>query len=213
MSRRLKFTPRQLAIAATLAGFGAAAQANLVANGSFETGDFTGWSIRTITTCCSFFSPTVTNTVAATDGSFSAGLDNGFALLWVEQTLSTVAAQRYRVSFDLGILSSSSPNSRQDLLTVRDGGGDLVLTETLLSNNVFTSAVAPDYKSYAFEFDATGSSTTIRFATDGYTPFASSFLDKVSVTAVSAIPEPAAAWLAAAGLGVIALVRRRRAAA
>jgi hypothetical protein len=167
------------------------APVNLVTNGSFETGDFTGWD-QFGDTSFTF----VTTELAAggpTDGDWHAAFgpldpSGGF----IVQTIATIPGKRYTFSFDLANLGGT-PNA---FGAIWDGSfvalaGDLP---------------AFDYGSFSIPVTASGTATLIGF---GFYNEPSFFLlDNVSVTGV--IPEPATWAMMIAGFGLVGSALRRR---
>lgn len=166
----------------------ALAAGNLVANGDFETGDFTGWTefgddtiYKGVT--CAGADPAGGDCLAyfgtATPSGITQSIDLG------------QAGQAYAVSFafmpDGGLPSS---------LKVEFGG------QTLLSLN---NSSASDFQVFSFNGLSNAARMTLSFTfTD---PSGLLFLDNVSVTAV---PEPATLGLMGAGLAALAFIGRRR---
>jgi hypothetical protein len=180
-----------IVLAASMAGMAANA-ANLVTNGSFETGDFTGWtqfgdeSYTGVTGC--------QGNGCATDGVDLAyfGPVNGVG--GISQTLAT-GAGLYDISFDLS-------NYQGAYFSADFGGVSLLVNvpQELVTHYSFTDVAASGPTTLSFSFQNTP---------DYYT------LDDVSVTAAAGVPEPASWALmltGAFGLGATLRSARRRAA-
>ena len=163
---------------------------NLVTNGSFETGDFTGWD-QVGDTSFTF----VTDVVVAggpTDGTFHAAFgpvdpSGGFII----QTLATIPGQTCIFSFDLANLGGT-PNAFGAIW-----------------DDVFVLVTGDlpgfDYGSFSGEFVASGASTVIGF---GFYHDPSFFLiDNISV---AVIPEPGTWAMLIAGFGLVGFAARRR---
>lgn len=206
--RATPVTALAAAAALSLLWLAPAAQAsNLLVNGSFETGDLTGWAPS---------GALVVNTLTTTDGVYAVNLGNGFNLRHIEQTLPTLAGTLYGIGLDLGALSPGTANTRGDRLLVLDAGGAELLNVLLQTPGAFTSPSAPAFSAHSHSFTALGSATRIRLETEWYTSGTSSVVDNVVVQALtSPIPEPGSLALWLAGLAGMAGVgcRSRRSAA
>lgn len=171
-----------LAVALVAGGVGAAqAQSNLVANGGFETGSFSGWQTSNL----SFLSGV--DDLAAHSGDFGAFGGEGT----LTQTLQTAAGTLYDLRFWL----------RNDGLTPNE------FTVQWNGTTVFTAADlgAFDYREFAITGLGGGAASqlSIHFRNDqGFLEF-----DDISVTAV---PEPSQLALMALGLAGMLAWRRSR---
>jgi hypothetical protein len=189
---------RAFAIGLTILIAAPAAHADLLQNGGFETGDFTGW--------------TQTGNVAVTTqpyfGIGNATLDGNYLVVFnsgdtppnavLTQTFNTIAGTDYTVSFDYGGSAGQSIN-----VASTDLSGGALGSLSATSNGSFSSATV---FSYTFEADSTSSTLTIR-DTAANTVSSDGVLDNVSVTAV---PEPASLTLFGAGLAGLGWLRRRK---
>ena len=146
--------------------------ANLVVNGDFNTGNFTGWTKSGNTALSD-----IVNNSSAYNGTYYYRSGATGSLGYISQTLTTVAGNQYDLSYVLRI--DGSTNQFQVLI---DGNSISAL-------NLVNVASQSSYSPYSYSFTASGSSTTLTFGfrnDPNYTR-----LDNVSVTApASAVPEP-----------------------
>jgi hypothetical protein len=183
-----------LAVVLLLASTGQA-QADLVVNGGFETGNFSGWtqSGNTGFTSVSTFNPA--------SGIYAAALGPVGSPGFLGQLLPTTVGQAYTISFAL-----SSDGMIPNFFEARFG------SQTLLSQNNIPATLG--YTTYTFNATATSALTPLTFGfrnDPGYL-----HLDAVHVnprTPGGQTPEPGS--LALLGIGAVGLggyaVRRRRA--
>lgn len=195
----MRFAVRSLVLVMLFAGVACAPgfATNLIVNGGFETGDFSGWTV------------TGNNTVVEGDGfsnyephggTYFAALGNyGLPLGSVSQSFMDVSGQQYELTYYLAS-DGMDPN---ELETEVDGN---VLSD--LVNVPVTGSAPYPYVEYDFLFTGTGDDTLAFLDLDDPSFLA---LDDVSVAAVPApIPEPGSMALFGTGiLGVLGMVRRR----
>jgi choice-of-anchor C domain-containing protein len=195
------------------------ARADLVVNGSFENGvnDASPGNFQTIPgSGASITGWTVNGSVdwingywTAADGTHSVDL-NGVAIGGVEQSITTVPNEVYRLTFDLSAnpdFLNSNPDSR---------------TVTVLGQNfTYTFSEPPNSRSnmywqlFAMNFTATGTSTLLNFESQvNQNCCWGPALDNVSVTdlnRVGPVPEPSTwAMMILGFLGVGFLTYRRK---
>jgi len=160
---------------------------NLVANGSFEAGAFTGWQLNANDTL-------VTN--QNYDG-FSPETGADYALLgsrYQNGTLSQSITDTPGEALTLTFWLASDGQAYNDFTASFDG-------HTLLA---LTNIAAQGWTLYSETMIATGTDT-LRFSFRDDPQYLA--LDNVSVTP-SALPEPSAGALLLAGLGIAAVVRK-----
>ncbi len=218
---RVKFAA--FAIAAGMIA-GPAAAANLITNGGFETGDFTGWTVANVAGGSgSWFvtgngAPSAINgfaqPVLAGGGNFSASTDQtGPGSHTISQTFAAVAGTQYVLSFDaratdasgqgpigFGIDYAFDPNQHVQVTV----NGD----ETLIYYGVLT----PDWAHYEFDISDAISKDGIyilAFTEVDNQGFLDEGLDNVSLGAAG-VPEPAAWALMLLGFGAVGASLRRR---
>src|SRR5438034_4094428 len=127
------------------------AKADLVVNGGFETGDFTGWTVAASFTFVDPASPGVGGAggFGTHSGSFYAAMGSVGALGTISQTLSTTTGQTYTLDYWFASDGGTPNEFRVDW----DG------TTLFDQSNIPTHA----YVEYTFAVTATSPSTVLTF--------------------------------------------------
>ncbi|MCB8933532.1 MAG: DUF642 domain-containing protein [Chthonomonadaceae bacterium] len=190
----------------------APASANLIVNGSFEvphqpsgygyvaggSNVITGWT--TVLNGVEHFDPAIYSIGTAHDGNQVVDLaPTTFTGGGIEQTVATVAAQQYRLSFWGGTSNYANRTGTGVIKVSIDGGA----AQSFNLNNA-NAVIA--WQGFSLDFAGTGNPTTITFFNDEDANTHFAFLDDVSLAPV---PEPFTLVLAAAGLATAARRRKR----
>jgi len=213
--RNMRLFPAAAAAAFLALGSVPAAQAQLITNGSFETGDFTGWTLTapnggTPAASVAGAPGTYFQNVPKPDGSFIStfGGENQTANALLTQTFATVSGTEYVLRFFYAAGGEQAQSLQVQAV-------DVLTSATLLTQDVVDSTPVADvlnipFDEYTYVFTATGENTRLSFRdTSTNTTSTDGLLDNVRVSA--AVPEPSAAFLLALGaLPMGALIARRR---
>lgn len=165
-------------------GSGSAYALNLVTNGGFETGDFTGW--------VKSGSYMYVNGSNPFSGSFAATLGTPGALGSLTQTIATLPGYEYELSFALAT-SGGAPSEFHALVN-----GTSLFSLTNEGNH--------PYEGVSLFFTAGASPTQIAFLARN--DVGSFFLDNVSVD-LAPVPEPSTLLLLGIGLLGAGFLRKR----
>jgi Carbohydrate binding domain/PEP-CTERM motif len=186
------------------------ARADLLVNGGFDTGNYTGWTTNFTApnNAALIIDSSVGSPSRVHDGIYAVDLNYGGATPSgvLSQTFDTAAGATYQASFWFGAvaLAGYTPSITADIF----GNNGL----TLLATNSYSIAGnnGTQYQFKQFTFVANGLHSTIRFtdASSVNSDPADGLLDTVSVTQIAgAVPEPST-WammlLGFAGVGFMA---------
>jgi len=171
------------------------ASANLLVNGDFATGNFSGWNVDgagepwTAVNQAPFFAG------LPNAGQYSAAFGNVNSLGSISQSIATTVGTTYSLSFYFA--TNDSGNLPTFELYASENGNNLF---SYASSSTASAAL------YSFYFVADSSLTEIKFA--GMAPYNYLAINNVVLNEVAPVPEPATLGLLAAGL--VATLRRRR---
>ena len=166
--------------------------AELVTNGGFETGDFTGWTLGGNTGF------TGVNSASAHSGNYGAYFGSVGSTGTLSQLLNTVAGQTYTVSYWLANLGGPTDSFEASI------GGNVLQT--------FSNSNAFQYFNFSFTAPVSGSPSLLQFTFRQDPSYW--HIDDISVLGErGGVPEPATWAMMILGLGAVGWAMRRRRAA
>jgi hypothetical protein len=220
VTRKILFLGISMALWAASASAGGI---DLVANGGFTTGDFTGWTsssdenwyVNGIDTNPGAPSDT---SYAAENGCVGASCNDPVNGSWITQSLATEVSQTYTLTFfyDPGPLNEDEGGGGIDAIAdasvITTTELDVLWDGSLVTGGQIVNATSSTWEEYTFTgLTASTTSTVLEFT--GREDPAYLQLTDISVTADASptVPEPASLTLIGGGLlGMICTVLRRR---
>src|SRR5262245_40358325 len=146
---------------------------NLIINGDFETGDFTGWTVTHAPSGSNIFvdhGPGPDTTFGAFFGATGSDFDR------ISQAFATTPGAFYTLTFFYQITNINMP------MPPFNNGFDVLWNGVSIGGGLFPQFdVQPGFGTFTFHLQAAGALTTLEF--DGRSAHSFDFLDDVSVTA------------------------------
>jgi hypothetical protein len=188
-----------------------AANADVVVNGDFEIGDYSGWTFvadagadPAMVAGVSVFNGS--NAFTVNPGTDNVGTEAGGTL---SQTISLVGGTDYYVGADLmAIQDLVGPNVDGGTMTISINGDVLHIFDV---GSIAGGATITDSYSGIYNVVATGDYALDIYFSRQYKNFSPVILHHIDDISVSMVPVPAAIWMFGSGLGLLGWIRRRKA--
>jgi hypothetical protein len=188
MNPLIQFRTAILAIGVLLIATAGPTSANLIVNGDFETGDFTGWTTTAAVTG-SDFGVTLLPLAHDTHGAFFSA--NGADFDSISQTFATTPGAFYTLTFFYQVVADQGAVANNEFRVLFNGASpDMINIPPLFPQ----SDVNPGFGTFTFtHLQATDFTTTLEFQGRNATLGGFDYLDDVSVTA-EPCPQPQGYW-------------------
>ena len=192
MKKSILLLTASLGLAATP---GAGAAGNLILNGNFATGDFTHWG-NNWNNLDLFPNGSYGMSAPGSDSYFASTGGNGS----ISQTIATTVGRQYTLSF----LSNNNVDDTGGSFSGKINGSTLFTAASIYLSTVNS------WLTQSYNFTATTTSTSVELDLNFGAVVGNGYIDDISVTELSPVPEPSE-WAAAsvALLGLVYVAKRR----